>query len=119
MARIGFSNAGVKVGDVFVDSWGWEQTNIDFYEVVALKGKASVELRPIRSISSPCGWLEEKVRPDVGNYIVDGWKGRLCGRGEISAVRKVRDWGGGHISIGAEYLSPCGKDAEYLATHYA
>ena len=28
---------GVEVGDVFVDSWGYEQTNIDFYQVVALK----------------------------------------------------------------------------------
>lgn len=27
------------IGDVFYCSWGWEQTNIDFYQVVAIKGK--------------------------------------------------------------------------------
>lgn len=26
------------VGDVFVSSWGWDQTNVDFYKVVAKTG---------------------------------------------------------------------------------
>jgi hypothetical protein len=30
---------GVKVGDFFVSSWGYDQTNIDFYKVVALTAK--------------------------------------------------------------------------------
>lgn len=28
----------MKVGDIMYDSWGWEQTNIDWYEVVDVKG---------------------------------------------------------------------------------
>ena len=28
-----------KIGDIIVNSWGWEQTNIDFYVVTAVKGK--------------------------------------------------------------------------------
>jgi len=35
-----------KVGDVFYTSWGYEQTNIDFYQVVDVKGE-SVVIRPI------------------------------------------------------------------------
>jgi hypothetical protein len=27
-----------KVGDLFYSSWGYDQTNIDFYQVVAMKG---------------------------------------------------------------------------------
>jgi len=38
---------GVHVGDLFYDSWGYEQTNIDFYQVVALKGKATAIIRKI------------------------------------------------------------------------
>lgn len=37
---------GVEVGQVFVASWGYEQTNIDFYQVVGVTAK-SVKLRPI------------------------------------------------------------------------
>jgi hypothetical protein len=38
---------GVVVGDVLVSSWGYDQTNIDFYEVVALRGVQSALLRKI------------------------------------------------------------------------
>lgn len=32
----------INVGDIFVAEWGYDQTNIDFYQVVALKAKAVV-----------------------------------------------------------------------------
>lgn len=35
---------GVKVGDVFEMSWGYEQTQSDFFQVVALAGKKSVRI---------------------------------------------------------------------------
>lgn len=38
---------GVHVGDLFYVSWGYEQTNIDFYQVVALKGAHTAVLREI------------------------------------------------------------------------
>ena len=34
----------LKTGDIMVASWGYDQTNIDFYKVVKLVGKTSVEL---------------------------------------------------------------------------
>lgn len=34
--------ATVKVGDIFVSSWGYEQTNVDFYRVVKLIGTQSM-----------------------------------------------------------------------------
>ena len=37
---------GFKVGDILYDSWGYEQTNIDFYQVIEVKPK-SVIIRPI------------------------------------------------------------------------
>ncbi len=40
----------LKVGDILVYSWGWEQTNKDFFQVVATTG-ASVKLREIASRS--------------------------------------------------------------------
>jgi len=43
----------VKVGQVFVSSWGYDQTNVDFYEIVALKGAASAMV-----VKIPCDTLE-------------------------------------------------------------
>ena len=36
----------ISVGDVFYSSWGWEQTNVDFYQVVEKRGQF-VTIRPI------------------------------------------------------------------------
>ena len=38
---------GVKVGDLFYSSWGYEQTNVDFFQVVELVGKTSVRVREV------------------------------------------------------------------------
>ena len=38
---------GIKVGDLFYSSWGYDQTNVDFFQVVALSGESSVRLRPV------------------------------------------------------------------------
>jgi hypothetical protein len=38
--------AGIKVGTVLVNTWGWEQTNVDFYEVLAVLPK-SLKVAPI------------------------------------------------------------------------
>lgn len=39
--------ASVKVGDLFVDSWGYEQTNVDAYQVVAKPSANTVIVREI------------------------------------------------------------------------
>lgn len=38
---------GVKVGDYFSISWGYEQTNVDFFQVIALVGETSVRIREV------------------------------------------------------------------------
>jgi len=39
----------LNVGDILVSSWGYEQTNVDFYQVVKLIGNASVSVRRIKA----------------------------------------------------------------------
>ena len=41
---------GVKVGDIFNCSWGYDQTNEDFFQVVALVGKESVRVREVNLV---------------------------------------------------------------------
>lgn len=38
---------GVKVGDLFSATWGYEQTNVDFFQVIALVGETSVRVREV------------------------------------------------------------------------
>lgn len=38
---------GVQVGDIFSSSWGYEQTNVDFYQVIELVGETSVRVREV------------------------------------------------------------------------
>ena len=45
--RIEMARNSVIVDDIFVSSWGYEQTNVDAFQVVEKKGNASVVLRPI------------------------------------------------------------------------
>lgn len=59
----------VKVGDVFRSSWGYDQTNIDFYEVTRLIGKSTVEVRPIAQDSMETLSMQGECVPLRGQYI--------------------------------------------------
>ena len=63
---------GVRVGDLYFDSWGYDQTNIDFYQVVALKGKATAIIRAIAGEreTTDNGWTG-KVRPIRDHFITE------------------------------------------------
>jgi hypothetical protein len=37
----------LKVGDILVSSWGYDQTNVDFYTVIALNGLTQVTLQKV------------------------------------------------------------------------
>ncbi len=39
---------GVKVGDLFYTSWGYEQTNVNFFQVIGLCGTQSVRVREVK-----------------------------------------------------------------------
>lgn len=38
-------NHAVQIGMILVGTWGWEQTNVDFFKVVDLVGKATLVLQ--------------------------------------------------------------------------
>ncbi|MHO45241.1 hypothetical protein D9E76_24655 [Escherichia coli] len=49
MKTLTFNNGTVSVGDVFVSSWGYEQTNVNFYQVISVHGKKTVTVQEIRA----------------------------------------------------------------------
>lgn len=46
-AALKSDNRLVKVGDIFTSSWGYDQTNVYFYQVVDLRGSATAVLQRI------------------------------------------------------------------------
>lgn len=64
---------GVKVGDIFSASWGYEQTNNDFFQVIALVGEKSVRVRevnpPIISRDPVSGMSEDRVYKLTGELL--------------------------------------------------
>lgn len=59
----------LKVGDVLRSSWGYDQTNIDYYEVVGLNGRTMVTLRGIAAKSQGYAWMQGESVPAPGQYI--------------------------------------------------
>jgi len=58
----------VKVGDVFYTMWGYEQTNIDFFEVVDKPSKARVVVRQLTRTLKDTGFMTGDVSPIRGQY---------------------------------------------------
>ena len=59
----------IKVGDVLYSSWGYEQTNIDFYQVIRLRGKKQIVVRPIASKRTrSLGYCSDMVKPIKDNF---------------------------------------------------
>jgi len=82
----------IAVGDIFYDSWGYDQTNIDWWQVVQITGSGkSVKIRPINGKYKETGFMSGQTTPLKGKF-----KG--------SAITKR--WG---ISSGSVYInSPSG-----------
>lgn len=56
-------------GDIFRCSWGYDQTNIDYYEVLSVSGKM-LTIQQIRGISSDEeGFMTARKIPNPGDFI--------------------------------------------------
>ena len=108
-------SVNVKVGDVFVDSWGYEQTNIDFYQVVELVGKSTVVVREIggETVGEPTSYCSDVVRPVKDSFLLDS-------EGNYKEYRKrVTRWGNGEkdYSIKTSSFSSA-RPTSYDSTHH-
>jgi len=104
---------GVEVGDVFRASWGYEQTNIDYYEVVQLHGRTMATVRQIGKQSVGTGWEQGQCVPVPGAYCGEPMRVRFSRAGSsvafkvscAHAYKLVPQVVGGVKLYGAEYWS--------------
>lgn len=80
---------GVEVGDLFVSSWGYDQTNVDVYEVVGVTASS------VRLMKGDSKVVDGQVVPVAGNpspFTGHSFVGKPNARGEITKfVKIIRD----------------------------
>ena len=103
---------GVKVGDIFSYSWGYEQTNINYFQVVGLKGKTQVIIREIAyKTTETTGFESYKVAPCKDKFLS---KSHFIENNDIGVAKKTQGLKNGTIYIKIESFGFCslwdGKD---------
>ena len=79
------ARAAIKVGDVYVASWGYDQTNVDFYEVIEIRG-SRVLMAAIDSAAKETGFMSGQCVPLPGQRKKSGWE-KWCVAGERIKVQ--------------------------------
>lgn len=95
-------------GTVFVSTWGYDQTNVDFYVVVKAT-EQSVWLQPIgqRTVAET-GWASETVEPS------------LTPTGKVFRRKIKPGWNGGvYVSIDSVAIAQPHTGRPVLQTRYA
>lgn len=64
-----------EIGDIFVSSWGYDQTNVDYFQVVGTPSKCFVEVKEIaqQAVSGSEGMMSSQVMP-IKDKFIKGWK---------------------------------------------
>jgi hypothetical protein len=86
---------GIEVGEILVSSWGYDQTNIDFYEVVGVTNK-SVKIRKVDKKVVKSSPPQDYVVPIRGKYIGSPKTKRVNPNGyvKISSYAYAYEWDG-------------------------
>lgn len=109
---------GVKVGDIFHYSWGYEQTNANYFQVVDLRGTKQVIIREISyEIAKTTGLDSYKVRPVKDTFLSSS---QFIEDNEKGAVKQVKGLKNGTIYINIESFGWCSlwEGTEDLMTSY-
>lgn len=81
-----------EVGDILVSSWGYEQTNIDFYQVTAVTA-GTLKLRALKQERNASGWERGTCMPIRDAFIGDETTHRVSGG---NSVRVKGNYGYAH-----------------------
>lgn len=94
---------GVHVGDIFYISWGYDQTNIDFFQVVKVSGKHTVTLKALDVVAGLASSWSGLTRP-----IRDSFRKSPIYPDEVRVRTKKREWNGHKMPL--FYINDHGAD---------
>jgi len=78
-----------KVGDILHTSWGYDQTNVEYFQITEIKGKYAI-LREIGAESTETGWLQGRSAPLPDNFL----EPRFDGDDQGLPIRRLMQEGG-------------------------
>lgn len=87
----------LKPGDVLVASWGYDQTNVDFVEVVRVVGRQTVEIAPIaQKAVEQTGHMTEMVVAVPGKFTGEARRCRVSPHGyvKLASYKYAHRWDG-------------------------
>lgn len=61
----------LKPGDILETSWGYDQTNVDFFQVLEVTGKQTVIIREIGSETTEKGFMQGSIIPKKDHFLPD------------------------------------------------
>lgn len=118
---------GVQVGDIFSCTWGYDQTNVDFFQVIKLCGEQSVRVREVvpkiklREAESP---MSATTTYEITRDILSPTKGVFIKNTEEGDLKKLKSHAkdgvsdpvftvgsGGHLA----HLEPLGEVSHFTS----
>lgn len=76
----------VKVGDVFRCSWGYDQTNVDYYQCTDVSG-SMIQIREIGAMSEETEFMQGRSVPALGKFIGEPMRKKVSMLGGEPSVR--------------------------------
>lgn len=67
----------LEVGHILKSSWGYDQTNVDFYQITKLIGTHTVEIRKIGQTVDETGWAQGTCTPVLDKFIGEPMRKRV------------------------------------------
>ena len=90
----------LELGHILYATWGYEQTNVNFYQVTRLVGRHTVELREVARISQDGeAWATGKAMPKLDAFIGEPIRRRVNGKSvRINTSQWASLWNGNAVS---------------------
>ena len=82
--------AQLKPGTILYTSWGYDQTNVDWYQVITVKG-CTVTLRPIAGSTTENGYMSGKTVPVHDEFTGNAFK-KVIRSGSINIESYASAW---------------------------
>ena len=78
---------GLQVGDVVRSSWGYDQTNVNHYQIIKVIGKRTVEVRKLAEHEQSTGDMSGRVAPVHGEFVGEVMRRQVDRSGQVNILQ--------------------------------
>lgn len=96
----------VKVGDIFRASWGYDQTNIDYYQCTRVISDSTIEIRPIAQEAEETAFMQGQCVPAPNQFTGEPMRKRVSMAGGEPSV-SITSYANAHRMKPREVVPGC------------